>query len=161
MITKIYNFKSMKKPTKNADAFSVFIFLNVLTFTIQYSVPSSCYWIRFTHSRSKKLVFLIISVAGLAWWYLNIYHTCDESKITPRWNTANTSINDVYSNTNNCMASELQKKLPKSFLQVQGLTLTWKYGSKLYWARNYSSSVNFLLSFLLHLEGHKSIWPNK
>lgn len=33
MITKIFNFKSTKKPTKNADAFSAFIFLNVLTCT--------------------------------------------------------------------------------------------------------------------------------
>lgn len=56
--------------------------LKILTCTLRYSLPSSCYWIRFTHSRSKKLAFIFISVAGLAWWYLNIYHTCDESKIT-------------------------------------------------------------------------------
>lgn len=37
MITKIYNFKNIKKPTKNADVFSVCIVLNVLICTVQYS----------------------------------------------------------------------------------------------------------------------------
>lgn len=62
MITKIYNLKSVKKPTKNADAFSVCIVLNVLICMVQCSVLPSCYWIRFTHFKSKKLTFLIVSV---------------------------------------------------------------------------------------------------
>lgn len=157
MITKIYNFKSIKTPTKNADAFSVCIFLKVLTCTLHYSVPSSCYWIRFTHSRSKKLTFLIISVAGLAWWYLNIHHTCDESEITtgiadPPGETQQTIPSMMSIATSTCVRALNYKKIPKSFLPVQGLSLIWKNGSKLYWARDYSFSVTSLFSFLFHLD---------
>jgi len=114
------------------------------------------------------MTFIIISVAGLAWLHLNIYHTGDECKINmgsvePPAETQKIihSINDVYSNFNRCKGAELKKKFPEQFLPVQGVTLTWKYGSELYWARKCSFPVTALLQFLLHLIRMKNICSSK